>query len=207
MVEKNYNTSISSSYDFNLQENKKDNSVKDSENSRLSNATIFYHRNKENSSASASKGVNLFSTSGGGASFISLSLSLKQINVLGATRKHLEGQSGVLSSEIKLDEARGQDVSNKKEKLSDINSMLEKLNKQMKDALEDLNDEIDKINKEKEEEKNKTDKEADKDKTDEINEAGDTKTDLVEKIKEKETEKITNDYDESESIKEIDIYV
>lgn len=202
LIEKNNNISMSSSYDFNLQENKKDNSVKDSENSRLSNKTIFYHSNKENSSASASEG----------ASFVSLSLSLKQLNVLSATRKRLDGQSGVLSSEIKLDAARGQDVSEKKEKLSDINSMVEKLNKQMKEALEDLNDEIDKINKEKDKDKNKTDKvdkdKIDKNKKDKINQTGEAdKADMAEKVKEEQTEKTPDKYYESKSIKEIDIYV
>ncbi len=51
---------------------------------------------------------------------ISADTSIKQAKVQGSVAAGMEGRAGVLETEIKLDEARGGDVTKKKEELADV---------------------------------------------------------------------------------------
>ncbi|MBS4535722.1 FlxA-like family protein [Clostridium sp. D2Q-14] len=94
---------------------------------------------------------------------ISISSSLKQVSHQNATKTEIKGQARVLESEIKLDEARGVDVTRKKEKLSEINSQIEMINGQIQSKLKKVNDKISKVNKKEKEEQDKKIDEKDKD--------------------------------------------
>ncbi|OFI01421.1 hypothetical protein CLOACE_21460 [Clostridium acetireducens DSM 10703] len=128
-----------------------------------------------------------------GVNLISLSSSLKQVSIQNAVNTKMKGQARVLASEIKLDEGRGLDVTNKKEELSQTNSKIENINKQIQNTLKDVNDKIKKGNeqvKEKEDKTDKTDKRVDEN-----------------KVEEKQKEKTAENSKTSKPTKKIDVYI
>ncbi|WP_102401361.1 FlxA-like family protein [Haloimpatiens massiliensis] len=81
-----------------------------------------------------------------GINLISLSSSLKKVSAQNGVKTKIKGQARVLANEIKIDEGRGLDVTNKKERLSEINSKIKSINKQIQNSIKDVNDEIKKVN-------------------------------------------------------------
>ena len=131
-----------------------------------------------------------------GVNLISLSSSLKQVSIQNAVNTKMKGQARVLASEIKLDEGRGLDVTNKKEELSQTNSKIENINKQIQNTLKDVNDKIKKGNEQVKEKEDKTDK---TDKTDKRVDEN--------KVEEKQKEKTAENSKTSKPTKKIDVYI
>lgn len=78
---------------------------------------------------------------------ISYSSSFNKIKDHKSIQTRLEGESRVLRGEIKMDEERGLDVSEKKKKLSELNSNIEKVAKDIGKELEGINTKIKETNK------------------------------------------------------------
>ncbi len=68
---------------------------------------------------------------------ISADISMDQAKVQGAVKADMEGKAGILESEIKLDEARGDDTTKKREKLADLESKAQEITSSQLDTLSD----------------------------------------------------------------------
>lgn len=85
-------------------------------------------------------------------SIIKADQDMKQVNTVSNVQKKMSGNAGILESEIKSDEMRGQDASAKKEKLADIESKITELGADIGNRLGSINQDLD----EKVEEEKKT---------------------------------------------------
>lgn len=91
-------------------------------------------------------------------SIIKADQDMKQVNTVSNVQNKMSGNAGILESEIKLDEMRGQDASAKKEKLADIESKITELGADIGKRLGSINQDLDK----KVEEEKKTEEKEDK---------------------------------------------
>lgn len=73
---------------------------------------------------------------------ISADISMDQVKVQGAVKADMDGKSGILESEIKLDEARGEDTTKKKEALADLESKAQDLTSSQLNTLSDASAEL-----------------------------------------------------------------
>lgn len=114
-----------------------------SENATVNKNTNLGSKEKTDTVSISDAGMN----SAAMKSIINSEYTMDQINITNAVKTSLEGQSGVLTGEIKLDRSRGIDTSSKSAKLSDIkgniNSIsmdtaadLAKINEHVKDGAE-----------------------------------------------------------------------
>lgn len=71
---------------------------------------------------------------------ISAGQAMDMADVKNGVRTSLKCEAGILESEIKLDQARGDDTTKKEEQLSKINTKANDLNRQMLDDLDQAND-------------------------------------------------------------------
>ncbi|MDD4549235.1 MAG: FlxA-like family protein [Syntrophomonadaceae bacterium] len=70
---------------------------------------------------------------------ISIGSSLNRVKTQSSMRIKLKGEARVLESEIKLDESRGVDTTDKREKLSDLNTKIDKITSRMSENLNQFN--------------------------------------------------------------------
>ena len=132
-------------------------------------------------------------TSASMQAIISADSSMNQARVQGAVKSQMEGKAGVLEAEIKIDSARGADVSKKKEELAEVEAKakdiadsqintLAEANKRLQEAAK-ADQEADKT--EGKDKIDKKDKIKDKaDKTDKEASVDETKEDSVDAVKE-----------------------
>lgn len=92
---------------------------------------------------------------------ISADSSMKQVKTQGAVKTEMEGKAGILKSEIKLDEARGNDVTKKKEELAEVESKAEDITASQMSILSETQKNLEEAAKEDQ----KVSKTEDKDKT------------------------------------------
>ena len=126
---------------------------------------------------------------------ISADSSMNQARVQGAVKSQMEGKAGVLEAEIKIDSARGADVSKKKEELAEVEAKAKDIADSQINTLAEANKRLEEAamadqEADKTEGKDKTDKKdkiKDKDKankTDKEASVDDTKEDTVDTVKE-----------------------
>ena len=96
---------------------------------------------------------------------ISADSSMKQVKVQGAMKSELDGRAGVLNAEIKVDQARGGDVTKKKEELAKVEAKAEDITQSQMNTLSDANKKLEEAA-EADQEAARTDKSDKKDKTD-----------------------------------------
>lgn len=77
-----------------------------------------------------------------GADLISLASSLKQVSTQRALSTKMKGKAKTLENEIKLDEGRGLDTTEKKAELLQINAKLDSISEQINNALNDIGKEF-----------------------------------------------------------------
>ena len=92
-----------------------------------------YGKSKKNSTGMSSASMQ---------AIISADISMDQVKVQGAVKSDMEGKAGILESEIKLDEARGEDTSKKREELADLESKTQDITASQLDILANANDEL-----------------------------------------------------------------
>lgn len=101
------------------------------------------------------------------ANLFKMANSLNQVKTQSAVRTKMKGNARVLESEIKLDESRGVDTTEKRKELSKINDRISKIEKRMGEQAKEINKEVKKNNKnEKSDDKKVDNKENDEKKLD-----------------------------------------
>jgi hypothetical protein len=122
---------------------------------------------------------------------ISADSSMHQVKVQGKVKSEMQGKAGVLGSEIKLDAARGGDVTKKKEELADVEEKAHDITASQMNILSDANKKFEEAakadreaaradNKDKADEKNKIDKNGNKSGV--VSSDGEIETDIVQGI-------------------------
>jgi hypothetical protein len=96
---------------------------------------------------------------------LSANTSRQIAHVQHATKKQMDGHAGVLDAEIKLDSARGGDVTKKKEELAKVEAKAEDITQSQMNTLSDANKKLEEAAKA-DQEAARTDKSDKKDKTD-----------------------------------------
>lgn len=92
--------------------------------------------NKSQTKKSSSGGTGMSSASM--QAIISADSSLKQVKVQGGVKTQMEGRAGVLESEIKFDEAMGNDTTKKKEELAEVETKAQNITSSQMDILSDV---------------------------------------------------------------------
>ena len=122
---------------------------------------------------------------------ISADSSMNQARVQGAVKSQMEGKAGVLEAEIKIDSARGADVSKKKEELAEVEEKAKNIADSQINTLADANKKL--------QEAAKADQEAAKTE-------GKDKTDKKDKVKDKDkadkTDKESKEVTANESVED-----
>ena len=122
---------------------------------------------------------------------ISADSSMNQARVQGAVKSQMEGKAGVLEAEIKIDSARGADVSKKKEELAEVEEKAKNIADSQINTLADANKKL--------QEAAKADQEAAKTE-------GKVKTDKKDKVKDKDkadkTDKESKEVTANESVED-----
>lgn len=111
-------------------------------------------------------------------SLLSSANTLKGISNLNASRTLMNGQSRILTSEIKADKGKGIDTKDKEESLADMQEQLQDIEENMSNSLTELNERIEadneKIREEEVEQARQAEKAADsKTETPTVNDSGD----------------------------------
>ena len=89
---------------------------------------------------------------------ISADSSMNQVKVQGSVKTQMEGKAGILESEIKLDGARGDDATKKKEELADIEAKAQDITASQMNSLLDINKKLEEAAKEDQKEEKAADK-------------------------------------------------
>ncbi|MBR3841395.1 MAG: FlxA-like family protein [Erysipelotrichales bacterium] len=98
--------------------------------------------NSTSSSVSKSKGRSLGLSHSTMNAIISVNTSLMQIQVQGGVMRKMEGRSGVLQSEIKLDSSRGINVDAKTDELTKVQQRINQIEATQTQILTDVNKEF-----------------------------------------------------------------
>ena len=82
-------------------------------------------------------------SSAGMQAIISAGSSMEQVKAKGALKTEMEGRAGVLDAEIKLDSARGDDVSKKKEELARVEAKAQDISASQMSIISDIDKKLD----------------------------------------------------------------
>ena len=107
---------------------------KEAEERQVKQSGDSYNRNKDGDTSQISaRGMKALITAGA---------TMDMADVKNRVATSLEGEAGVLESEIKLDQGRGGDTAKKEEQLEEINAKADDLNRKTLDDLDKANEEM-----------------------------------------------------------------